>query len=311
MRRALLVTINLWLAASSQATLAQVQAQPLEAAVRDYATAHNFSGTILAQHKGKPIYQQSFGVADRAFDNPVKTNTKFRIASITKAFTAVLVLQLYEQGKLDLRATIKTYLPDYRGDGAGRVTIHHLLNHTSGIQNLDTITSYEAAVKQGLEVYQLPHATDELLARYCSGKLVHQVGEVFDYNNADYIILGKIIEKVTGKPFSDALKERILGPLGMTESGMLYQRDVVKDLAKTYYKPGEAQPLINDLPVYIENWYAAGSMYSTAGDLLKFSDALFGGRLLKLQTLGLMLKPGLDDYVRPVGGEHQDRGENV
>lgn len=296
MRRALLVTIDLWLAASSQATLAQVQAQPLEAAVRDYATAHDFSGTILVQHKGRPIYQQSFGVADRAFDNPAKTNTKFRIASITKAFTAVLVLQLYEQGKLDLQATIKTYLPDYRGEGGGRVTIHHLLNHTSGIQNLDTITSYEAAVKQGLEVYQLPHTTDELLARYCSGKLVHQVGQVFDYNNADYIILGKIIEKVTGKPFSEALKERILGPLGMTESGMLYQRDVVKDLAKTYYKPGEAQPLLNDLPVYIENWYAAGGMYATAGDLLKFSDALFGGRLLKLQTLGLMLKPGLDDY---------------
>lgn len=296
MRQALSLTIILWLAASSQATLAQAQAQPLEAAIRDYATAHDFNGAILVQHKGKPIYQQSFGVADRAFDVPAKTDTKFRIASITKAFTAVLILQLYEQGKLDLQAAIKTYLPDYRGEGAGRVTIHHLLNHTSGIQNLDTTTSYEAAVKQGIEVYQMPHTTDELLARYCSGKLVHAVGEVFDYNNADYIILGKIIEKVTGKPFQDVLKERILGPLGMTESGMLYQRDVIKNLAQTYYKPGEAQPLINDLPVYIENWYAAGGMYATAGDLLKFSDALFRGRLLKLQTLSLMLKPGLDDY---------------
>jgi len=288
--------VALWFAAFSQAALARAQAQTLDPAIRDYATAHDFNGTILVQHKAKTIYQQSFGTADRAFDIPVKNDTKFRIASITKAFTAVLVLQLYEQGKLDLRATIKTYLPDYSGEGAGRVTIHNLLNHTSGIQNLDTVASYEEAVKKGMEVYQLPHPTDELLARYCSGKLVHEVGKVFDYNNADYIILGKIVEKLTGKSFQDALKEKILGPLGMTESGMLYQKDVIKYLASTYYKSGETQPLIHDLPVYIENWYAAGGMYSTAGDLLKFSDALFGARLLTPRTLSRMLKPGLDDY---------------
>jgi D-alanyl-D-alanine carboxypeptidase len=295
-RRALWAITALWFAASLQATLALAQAQPLEATIRDYTTAHDFNGTILVQHKGRPIYHHSFGVADRAFGIPVKNDTKFKIASITKAFTSVLVLRLYERDKLDLHGTIKTYLPDYVGEGAGRVTIHNLLNHTSGIQNLDTIKSYEEAAKKGLEVYQLPHTIEDLLSRYCSGKLVHEVGEVFDYNNADYIILGKIIEKITGKAFADALKEGILDPLGMTESGMLYQRDVVKNLANTYYKPGATQPLINDLPVYIENWYAAGGMYSTAGDLLKFSDALFGGRLLKPRTLSLMLRPGLDDY---------------
>jgi CubicO group peptidase (beta-lactamase class C family) len=280
----------------SHSTLTQAHAQTLETTIRDYARENNFNGTILIQHKDKKIYHQSFGVADRSFNIPVNNDTKFKIASITKSFTAVLILQLYEQGKLDLHATIKTYLPGYTGEGAERVTIHNLLNHTSGIQNFDTIKSYQEAVRNGMEVYQLPHTTAELLTKYCSGKLVNEVGKVFDYNNADYIILGKIIEKITAKTFEQALKERILDPLGMTESGMLYQQDIIKNLANTYFETGETKPLINDLPVYIENWYAAGGMYSTTADLLKFSNALYGSKLLKPQTLNLMLKPGLDNY---------------
>jgi D-alanyl-D-alanine carboxypeptidase len=285
----------LLLAAGSHSALSQARGLRLEARISDYARAHNFNGTILIQHN-KKTYRRSFGLADRAFDIPIENDTKFRIASITKAFTAVLILQLYEQGRLDLHAVIKTYLPDYTGEGADRVTVHNLLNHTSGIHNFDTIKSYDEAVKNGMEVYQLPHTTAELVTRYSSGKLVHEVGKVFDYNNADYIILGKIIEKITSKSYERVLKERILDPLGMTESGMLYQKDIVRKLANTYFKTGETKPLINDLPVYIENWYSAGGMYSTATDLLKFSKALYGFKLLKPETLSLMLKPGLDNY---------------
>jgi len=122
------------------------------------------------------------------------------------------------------------------------------------------------------------------------------VGKTFDYKNADYIILGKVIEKITGNTYEEVLKERILNPLGMTDSGMLYQRDVIRNLASTYWKIDETKPLINDLPVYFENWYSAGGMYSTSADLLKFSNALFGGKLLKPETLSLMLKSGLDNY---------------
>jgi CubicO group peptidase (beta-lactamase class C family) len=125
---------------------------------------------------------------------------------------------------------------------------------------------------------------------------VGEVGKTFDYNNADYIILGKIIERITGKHYDAVLQERILDPLGMRESGMLYQNQIVERLASTYFKAGASVPLINDLPVYPENWYAAGGMYSTAADLMKFADALFGGRLLKPATLERMLTPGLDDY---------------
>jgi D-alanyl-D-alanine carboxypeptidase len=295
-RQILLMTTMLLLTASQPATLIQAQAQTFETTIRDYAREHYFSGTILVQHKDQQIYRQSFGLADRAFNVSINNDTKFKIASITKAFTAALILQLYEQGKLDLHATIKSYLPNYTGEGAGRVTIHNLLNHTSGIQNFDTVKSYEEAAKNGVEAYQLPHTTDDLLKKYCSGKLVHEVGKVFDYNNADYIILGKIIERMTGKTFEEVLKERILGPLGMADSGMLHQKDIVSNLANTYFKPDSTNALINELPVYVENWYSAAGMYSTAGDMLKFSNALFGAGLLKPETLSLMLKPGLDDY---------------
>lgn len=277
-------------------TPTQAQTQRLQTTIRDYAREHNFNGTILVQHKNSKTYQQSFGDANHSFNIPIRNETKFRIASITKSFTAVLILQLYEQGRLDLHSPIRTYLPDYTGEGADRVTIHNLLNHTSGIQNIDTIKSYEEAVKKGIEVYQQPHTTNDLLARYCSGKLVNEVGKVFDYNNADYIILGKIIERITAKTYDEALKERILYPIRMADSGMLYQQDVVRNLANTYLKIGEAGQLINDLPVYIENWYSAGGMYSTTADLLKFSNALYGSKLIKPETLSLMLKPGLDDY---------------
>jgi D-alanyl-D-alanine carboxypeptidase len=297
MRRRLLpgVTLLLFTIASCPSR-APAQAQSLAAIIGDHAKKHAFSGTVLVQHRNRKIYHESFGFAERAFNAPVANDTKFRIASITKAFTAALILQLHEEGKLDLRAPIKAYLPDYSGEGAERVTVHNLLNHTSGIENFDTIKSYEDAVKHGIEVYQLPHTTTELLTKYASGKLVNEVGKVFDYNNADYVILGKIIERITGKSYDATLKERILEPLRMPDSGMLYQQDVVPKLASTYFRPDSTAPLINDLPVYTQNWYAAGGMYSTAADLLEFANALYGSKLLKPASLSQMLTPGLDDY---------------
>ena len=168
--QALVATILCLVASAPQWTIAEAQGQALTRTVRQYARTHSFSGTVLVQKGGKTLYHESFGLADRAFNVPVTNATKFRVASITKAFTAVLILQLVEQGKLDLRAPIRAYLPDYAGEGADKVSIHNLLNHTSGIENFDRIKSYEEAVRNGIESYQLPHTTDELLTKYSSGE---------------------------------------------------------------------------------------------------------------------------------------------
>ena len=124
-----------------------------------------------------------------------------------------------------------------------------------------------------------------MLDKFCSDTLVKEPGKEFDYNNADFIILGKIIEKISGKTYEENLKEKILLPLQMTNSGLLSQEKIIDKLADTYFYRDDLKTLANDLPVYISNWYAAGAMYSTADDILKFSNALFGGKLLKQETL--------------------------
>jgi D-alanyl-D-alanine carboxypeptidase len=296
MPRPMLVASLLLSFGGAAPSAALAQPRSLETTVRDHARAHDFSGTVLVEHRGRTILRESFGLADRAFGVPVAADTRFRIASITKLFTAVLVLQLRDEGKLDLRAPIRRYLPGYAGEGADRVTVHHLLNHTSGIENFDQVASYEEAVAKGIEVYQLPHTPEALLRDHASGKLVHEPGTAFDYNNADYIVLGAIAESVSGATYDELLARRILDPLRMTATGVAYQREVVPRLAPTYMRVEEGKPPINDLPAYSQNWWAAGAMYSSADDLLAFSRALFGGRLLSAESLRLMLTPGLDDY---------------
>ena len=273
------------------------QSLVLQKFIDSYAREHNFSGTILIQSHSKIRYAGSFGLANRQFKVSNSIATKYKIASLTKAFTATLILRLYEQGKIDLNKPIKTYLPDYAGEGGGKVTIHQLLNHTSGIANIDrNLTSKESAIKNGMPHYQTPYTTDELVAKFCSETLVHEPGKVFDYNNADYIILGKIIERIYGKTYEQVLKDEILQPLKLNDSGLLYQHNIVDNLADTYFFRDDLKTLVSDLPVYIENWYAAGAMYSTVNDVLTFSNALFGLKLLRRETLALMIKPGLDDY---------------
>jgi D-alanyl-D-alanine carboxypeptidase len=296
-RRSLVVyayLLALVFVAAPQSALAQPTAP--DSFIAAYAKEHNFNGSILIQESGKISFARSFGLANIPFKVPNTNQTKYKIASITKAFTSALILQLHEQGKIDLGKPIGAYLPDYAGEGASKVTLHQLLNHTSGLANFDTVTDMKTALESGIPVYQVPYTSDQLLARFCSGKLANAPGTVFDYNNADYIVLGKIIERVYGNTYEQVLRDKILQPLGMANTGMLHQGDIIDGLADTYFFRDDLKALVNDLPVYPENWYAAGAMYSTVDDVLAFSNALFEAKLLKKETLALMVTPGLDDY---------------
>lgn len=264
--------------------------------IDSFVNKHHFNGTILIARGPAVTYQKSFGLANLQFNVPNTGETRYKVASVTKMFTSTLIMQLVEKGLINIDKTINVYLPDCKGEAAGKVTIRQLLNHTSGIANIDTVKSLESALKGGVPLYQKPRTTDELLAIACSGKLVNVPGKVFDYDNADYIILGKIIEKICGKPYEDVLQANILQPLQMKNSGLLYQKDIVTGLADTYMYRDDLKRLVPDLPVYIENWYAAGAMYSTTGDLLKFSNALFGLKLLKQSSLNQMFTSGLGEY---------------
>ena len=261
-----------------------------------FVKKNNFNGTVLIEQKGKTTYRKSFGFANFPFKIANTADTKYRVASITKAFTSVLILQLYEQNKIDLNKTITTYLPDYNGPAGNIVTIKQLLSMTSGIRNMDDGLTLEKALRNGMPQYQTPNTSDDMLTKYCNDSLVEKPGTVFDYNNADFIILGKIIERVTGKSYEDNLNEKICKPLQMSNSGLLSQEKIVSKLADTYFYRDDIKALSNDLPVYWGNWYAAGAMYSTADDILKFANALFGTKLLKQETLNQMFSSGPGEY---------------
>jgi D-alanyl-D-alanine carboxypeptidase len=263
--------------------------------IESYAGSHNFSGTILIEKNDQIQYQNSFGLANLQFNVPNTNETRYKIASITKLFTSVLIMQLREQGKIDLEGSIKTYIPDYHGNGADKIKIRHLLNHTSGLPYIGP-KSKEDGLNNGMEEYQMPHTIDDAIIKYYSHDLVNEPGEVFSYNNGEFVILGRIIENICGKSFEEVLIQQILKPLEMDNSGLLFQYKIIKNLADSYFSMNDSSGLVNDLPVYIQNWYSAGAMYSTTTDLSKFSKSLFSGKLLKQESLNLMLTPGLEDY---------------
>ncbi|MBN8682595.1 MAG: beta-lactamase family protein [Chitinophagales bacterium] len=248
--------------------------------IRIAAGGQRFSGSLLVQKGDQVIANQAFGLSDREQKTSNRPDTRYKIASITKAFTAVLILQLYEQGKLDLGQSIGAYWPEYKGPGRDSVTLHQLLTHSSGIQNCEA---------QGLDIYAQPHSSADILDKYCSGPLVNKPGSQFSYNNGDYMILGKIIENIYKKPFAEVLQSRILKPAGMTNTEW-YKTGKART-AKTYLYNDSLQTWQPDAPFYIENYGAAGALCSTTADLLKFSKALFGGTLLEAETLALMTTP--------------------
>ncbi len=263
------------------------QSHPLAKTIKDYATENNFNGTVLISENDSIIFSDNFGYANREFNIPIDSTTKFKIASITKLFTSVLILQLHEKGKIDINKSINTYLPDYKGEADDKVTIYHLLTETSGLEDME---------KNGDIVYEKRFTTDDILSDYCSGKLVNEPGTKFFYNNADYVILGKIIEKIYNTSFSNALKTNILEPLTMNNTGIL-NYSVVEGLADCYWYNNNTKNIERDIPYYPENYFSSGAMYSTAHDLMNFSNALFSGKLIKKSTLSILLKPKLEKHA--------------
>jgi D-alanyl-D-alanine carboxypeptidase len=269
---------------------------PVRAADR-LLRSHDFSGVVLITRNGEILFNRAYGKANIEADVDIRLDTPFRIASITKLFTAVAVARLVEAGKLDYDATIHTYLPSYTGEGGPSVTLRQLLTHTSGIANSDTIGSFDEAVTQGMPLYQLPATAAQIVQRHASGKLVSPPGSTFEYNNADYFILGRIIEQVTGQTYPAALKRWVLDPAALENTGMMNWRSLTPVVATGYLRFERTAPYIHELPAYHENWGAAGGLYATATDIARFSDALFGGDLLSADSLAQLLTVAKDEYA--------------
>ncbi|HEV2880830.1 MAG TPA: serine hydrolase [Pyrinomonadaceae bacterium] len=263
------------------------------ARIDEYLTRANkigqFNGAALVAENGKVIYKKGLGLANMEWNVPNEADTKFRLASVTKQFTAALILQLVDQGKLKLDGKLSEYLPDYRKDVGDKVTIHHLLTHTSGIP------SYTSLPKFMEEASRNPYTVADFVKRYASGDLEFEPGAKFRYNNSGYFLLGAIIEKIHGKPYEQVIKENIFDPLGMKNSGYDHHDTILSKRASGYQKTPAGYRNAPYLDMSIP--YAAGSLYSTVEDLYLWDQALHSEKIVSAKSKELMFKPFLDNYA--------------
>lgn len=230
--------------------------------------------TLIAKN-GKVIYEKAFGMADIELNLPAGTDHIFRIGSITKQFTAVAILQLYEQGKIDLNDEIQQYVQDFPVYPK-KITIRHLLTHTSGIKNLTDMDS--------LVIKQTPYSAQELIGLFKDKPLDFEPGEKYSYSNSGYILLGCIIEKVSGKTYADYIKTNIFNQLGMADAYYDSSARIIKNRVKGY-DLDSAYQLVNAAWLNTTFPYSAGGLIMTVRDYFKWHTGLLTQQLIKKETL--------------------------
>jgi len=268
--------------------LAQDKAARIDQMISLYQKYSQFNGSALVADNGKVIYKKGSGLANMEWNIPNTSDTKFRLGSVTKQFTATLILQLVEQGKIKLDGKLVDYLPDYRPDTGARVTIHNLLSHTSGIPNYTALPDFFENVSRN------PFKVNDFVKKYASGDLQFEPGTKFNYSNSGYFLLGAIIEKVTGKSYEQVLRENIFEPAGMKNSGFDHWNTIIGKRATGYAKTPRGFETAPYLDMSIP--FAAGSLYSTVEDLFLWDQALYGEKILSAKSKELMFKPNLNNY---------------
>src|SRR5687768_14094005 len=189
------------------------KADSIDALLRKYNELRQFNGSALVADASGVVHKKGYGYANFEWQISNTPDTRFRLASITKQFTSMVVMQLVAEGKIKLDDRITTHLPDYRKDTGERITIAQLLNHTSGIPSYTGMPGFFQNEARN------PYAVADFVKKFASGDLDFEPGTKWAYNNSAYFLLGAIIEKVTGKTYAEAVQERIFSPLGMKSSG--------------------------------------------------------------------------------------------
>jgi len=243
--------------------------------------ADNFSGTVMVTKNGKNIFSGAYGLADRQKKIENDLDTQFRIGSMNKMFTAVSALQLVQAGKLKLTGTVGEYLPDYPNkDLAAKVTIHHLMTHTGGTGDFFG-PEFD---KHRLELRTL----QDYVKLYGQRGLEFEPGSKWDYSNYGFLLLGVIVQKVSGQDYYDYVRQHVYGPAGMTFTDSLPEDQTVAKRSVGYTKPGPGEswrPNTDTLPY---RGTSAGGGYSTVGDLQRFADAIKNHKLLDAQNTELL-----------------------
>jgi CubicO group peptidase (beta-lactamase class C family) len=253
--------------------------------MKTYHRYNMFDGSVLVAENGKVIYKSAFGLANREWNIPNSTDTKFMIGSISKPFTAILMLIQVQKGLINLDSTVSTYLPEFFGKPAGKVTIAQLLSHTSGIPNYDIIKDFFPRISRQ------NFTREEYIKVYMDSALVFEPGTKYYYSSWGYFTLGYIMEKVTGKSYSQLMKEDIFDKIGMNSSGSYFHTQIINKRATGYdydfggYTSSDFRDQSNTM--------GTGDIYSTVEDLFKFHIALTNNTLINKQLTAKMFTPGM------------------
>ena len=268
---------------ASAADIAQRAGEYLDAQAR----VNGFSGAVLVARDGVPVVSRAWGWANAEWEIPNTPETKFRLGSITKQFTAAVVLRLGQRQALKLDDPVCRHL-DPCPAAWQPVTVRHLLTHTSGIPSYTGLPDYRATM-------MMPRTVEQMVGVFRDLPLEFQPGEQFKYNNSGYFLLGVIIEKVSGKTYEQALDDEIFGPLGMKDSGYDWNEPLLPRRAAGYARRDGG--LVNARHLDMQQPYAAGALYSTVGDLLKWDRALYTDRVLPAAAREAMFTPFKGNYA--------------
>jgi CubicO group peptidase (beta-lactamase class C family) len=278
-------------AAPAPAKPAALDPPALVARVEEYMQGqiktNGFTGSILLAREGKPLVSKGYGYANVEWQIPNTPQTKFRVGSITKQFTSMLIMQLREEGKLKLEDSVCLYITRCP-DTWKPVTIHHLLTHTSGIPTYTGLAEWR-------KVNMMPKTIEEMIDFFRELPLQWTPGEKYAYNNSGYFLLGAVIEKAAGKKYEEALQERIFTPLGMSDSGYDWSATIIPRRAAGY--SGRAPNVRNAAALDMQQPYSAGSLYSTTEDLLKWDQALYTEKMLPAAAKQIMWTPFRQNYA--------------
>ena len=258
----------------------QVAANAIDAYLKAYLETGYFMGTVLVARAGDVFLSNGYGLANLEHNVSNTLQTKFRLGSITKQFTATAILQLQEQGLLQVDAPISTYLPSY--PNGEQITVHHLLNHTAGIPSYTSFPDYSQKMRTAMTL-------DELIAWFSDKPLEFTPGDRHNYSNSGYALLTKIIEAVSGQTYADYLQHHIFEPLEMTSSGYDHYEKILPHRASGYAFSGENYRNAAFLEMSIPS--GAGALYSTVEDLYKWDQALYTDAILSESSRNAMFAP--------------------
>lgn len=281
------ITFSLLLFSLSVAAFTQTKEDKVLELITAYHQLNEFNGTALVTHNGKIICNKGMGYKNAALKEMNEPTTIFQIGSITKQFTAAVILKLEEQHKLKISDKLSKYFPDYpNGD---KITIFHLLTHTAGVFNYTNDMEFmqSEAVK--------PANREKMLATFKHKPLDFEPGTSFAYSNSGYLLLGYIIEKITGKSYYEVVTRLIFKPLQMKNSGFNFAELKNPDKATGYFTLDEKESLVASL-VDSSVSFAAGAIYTNTADMLKWHNALLNNKVVKRSTIEKAFTPFKNKY---------------